>query len=293
MAKTKVAILGSGNIGSDLLVKISRSKILECSLFIGQNTLSEGLRRAQMMGVKTSAMSIQAIEQDPKCCDIVIDATSAQAHQKHAPILKKLNKFVIDMTPSQIGKMCVPAINLQECLDGKTDNINMITCGGQAMIPIIRTIMDLHPETEYVETVSSIASKSAGIGTRDNIDEFTQTTGESIKILGRAPKSKAIIILNPADPPIMMHNTIYAVINKPKIEILKKEIGKVASKIREYVPGFKLILGPLWEKGQTNRVIIMVSVVGQGDYLPKYAGNLDIINCAAIAVAEAYTKKRL
>lgn len=290
--KVKAAIIGTGNIGSDLLTKIQRSRFLECVLFSGQNLDSPGIKRAQKMGVKTSFKSIQAIVDDPNCCEIVFDATSADAHFKHAPILKKMGKFVIDMTPSQVGKMCVPVINLEQCLRSQVTNVNMVTCGGQATTPLIKAIMKIHPNTEYIEIVASIASQSAGIGTRENIDEYTQTTADSIALLGGAPKSKAIIILNPADPPIMMNNTIYAKIKKPKIDLLKKEVDKTVKKIKKYVPGYKLILGPVYEKDK-NKVTIMVQVIGLGDYLPVYAGNLDIINCAAIMVAEEYAKKRL
>lgn len=286
MKKVNVAIIGTGNIGCDLLIKINRSKILKCNRFIGQNKESEGIKMAKRLGIETSFDSINEIIKNPNCCDIVFDATSADAHRIHAPILKKLNKFVIDMTPSKIGEMCVPVINLEKCL--KKKNINMITCGGQATTPIVSAIMKIHPETKYIEIVSSISSKSAGIGTRNNIDEYTQTTAEALETLTGVPKSKAIIILNPAEPPILMHNTIYAQIDNPKINQLKIEIKSIVNKIQKYVPGYKLTLEPLFEN---NRLITMIEVVGRGDFLPTYAGNLDIINCAAINVAESYAKK--
>ena len=287
-SKIKVGIIGTGNIGSDLLVKVQRSKVLECGIFTGKNPQSEGIKRAKLMGVPTSFESIKIIEDNPKICSIVFDATNAAAHREHAPILKKLGKFTIDMTPSRIGKMCIPIMNLEECLE--LDNINMITCGGQATTPIIATIKKVHPEVEYVEIVSSIASRSAGIGTRDNIDEYTQSTGEGIKLFTCIAKTKAIIILNPAEPPILMHNTIYALIKNPKLASLEAEIKSVVKKIQTYVPGFKLILGPIFEN---HRITVMTEVVGRGDYLPIYAGNLDIINCAAIAVAEEYAKRKI
>jgi acetaldehyde dehydrogenase len=286
MKKVNIAIIGTGNIGCDLLIKINRSKILNCNMFIGQNPESEGLKMAQSLGINTSFDSINEIIKNPNCCDIVFDATSADAHKIHAPILKKLNKFTIDMTPSRIGKMCVPIINLKECL--KEKNVNMVTCGGQATTPIAKSIMKIHPETKYIEIVSSISSKSAGIGTRNNIDEYTQTTSEALKVLGGAPKSKAIIILNPAEPPILMHNTIFAEINKPNLSKLEKEINNTITEIQKYVPGYKLTLGPVFEN---NRLTVMIEVIGRGDFLPIYSGNLDIINCAAINVAESYAKK--
>jgi acetaldehyde dehydrogenase len=286
--KIKVGIIGTGNIGSDLLVKILRSPVLECGIFTGQNPDSDGIKKAKMLGVKTSSKSIKAIENNPDCCEIVFDATSAEAHLLHAPILKKLKKFVIDMTPSRIGKMCVPIINLDSSL--KESNINMISCGGQATTPIAKVIMKVNPNTEYIEIVSSVASKSAGIGTRDNIDEYTQTTSEAIKYFSGVSRAKAIINLNPADPPILMHNTIYAKIKNPKIDLLTKEIKKMVKKIQKYVPGYKLILEPIYDN---ERLTTMIEVVGRGDYLPVYAGNLDIINCAAIAVAEEYARRKL
>jgi len=286
MKKVNVAIIGTGNIGCDLLIKINRSKTLKCNRFIGQNKESEGIKMAKGLGIETSFDSINEIIKNPDCCDIVFDATSADAHRIHAPILKKLNKFVIDMTPSKIGEMCVPVINLEKCL--KKKNVNMITCGGQATTPIVSAIMKIHPETKYIEIVSSISSKSAGIGTRNNIDEYTQTTAEALKTLTGVPKSKAIIILNPAEPPILMHNTIYAQIDNPKINQLKIEIKSIVNQIQKYVPGYKLTLEPLFEN---NRLITMIEVVGRGDFLPTYAGNLDIINCAAINVAESYARK--
>lgn len=286
--KVKVGIIGTGNIGTDLLLKIKRSEILECSLFAGQNPDSEGIRRAKSLGVNTSADSIGAVVEKPDLVDIVFDATNAQSHLRHAPILKKLGKFTIDMTPSKLGQMCVPIINLEECLE--TLNVNMVTCGGQDTVPIIAAIMKIHPETTYVEVVSSIASKSAGIATRDNIDEYTQTTCEGIREFAKVKRAKAIIILNPAEPPIVMHNTIYALITRPKISRLKKEIDKVVSQIRQYVPGFKLTSGPVYEN---RRLTVMNEVKGQGDFLPVWAGNLDIINCAAVWVAEEYAKRKL
>lgn len=286
MKKINIAIIGTGNIGCDLLIKVQRSKILKCNMFIGQNKDSTGLKLAQLLGVDTSFDSINEVIKNPHCYHIVFDATSAEAHKIHAPILKSLNKFTIDMTPSKIEKMCVPSINLEECL--KEQSVNLITCGGQATIPIISAIMKIHPETKYVEIISSISSKSAGIATRNNIDEYAQTTSEAINTLGGAPKSKAIIILNPSEPPILMHNTIFAEINNPNIRKLVKEIGSVIKEIQKYVPGYKLTLEPVFEN---NRLTIMTEVIGRGDFLPIYAGNLDIINCAAINVAEAYAKK--
>jgi acetaldehyde dehydrogenase (acetylating) len=288
MNKVKVGIIGTGNIGTDLLIKVQRSDVLECGIFAGKNPDSTGIKKAKAMGVKTSFNSIKAIQDDSDCCQIVFDATSAKVHTANAPILKQLGKFVVDLTPSQIGKMCVPVINLAECLN--CDNINLVTCGGQAVIPIVYAIMKVHPETEYIEVIASIASKSAGIGTRVNIDEYTQATKDAIITFTGVPKAKAIIVLNPAEPPILMHNTIYAKIEKPRIEEIAEQVISMVKKIQKYVPGYKVILGPVVEN---NRVTTMVEVVGLGDFLPKYSGNLDIMTCAAVNVAEEFARKKI
>ena len=288
MKKIKVAIIGTGNIGTDLLMKIMKSEFLKCCLFTGRNPESEGIKRAEAMGIRVSCDSIKAIQEDPDCCDIVFDATSAKVHLYNAPILKKLGKYAIDLTPSQIGKMCVPVINLAECLS--EENVNLITCGGQATIPIAYAIRKVHPETEYIEIVASIASKSAGPGTRANIDEFTQTTREALTLFTGVPKAKAIINLNPAEPPVIMHNTIYAKIDNPRIDEILTEVHLIVKKIQQYVPGYRISLEPVVENG---RVTTMIEVIGLGDFLPKYAGNLDIITCAAVNIAEEYAKKIL
>ena len=286
--KIKVGIIGTGNIGSDLLVKIQRSDVLTCALFIGKNPQSENIKRAASMGIRISHQSIKAIEENPDLCDIIFDATSAQVHATHAPILKKLRKFTIDLTPSGIGKMCIPLINIEEAL--AAPNVNMVSCGAQATIPIISALMNVHRETQYVEIVSSIASRSAGIGTRDNIDELTQSTSEAIKTFTNVPRAKTIIIFNPAEPPIHMHNTVYAKIENPKLDLLTAKVYAVVEKIKKYVPGYRLTLDPVYEN---DRLTVMTEVVGLGDFLPVFSGNLDIMNCAAIAVAEGYAHKKL
>ena len=285
MKKVKVGIVGTGNIGTDLLIKVQRSEILECGIFTGRNPESGGLKKAEDMGVRVSSESIKAIEDDPDCCDIVFDATSAKVHLYNAPILKRLGKFTIDLTPSQVGKLCVPVLNIEECLT--VDNVNLITCGGQATIPIAYAIMKVHPEIEYVEIVATISSKSAGPGTRANIDEFTQTTRDAITLFTGVQKAKAIITLNPAEPPLIMRNTVYAKIADPKILELQSEVKSMEQRIQKYVPGYKIILEPVAENG---RVTTMIEVIGLGDFLPKYSGNLDIITCAALNVAEEYAK---
>lgn len=288
MKKLKVGIIGTGNIGCDLLVKIQRSNFLECSLFMGRNLDSKGMRFANQMGVKITDKSINALIDNPELCDIVFDATTASSHKMHAPILEKLGKFTIDLTPSLIGKMCVPAINADECLNEK--NINMVTCGGQATVPIAYAINEIHNNIDYLEIVASISSKSAGAGTRDNIDEFTQTTKDALVKFANCKKAKAMIVVNPAEPPILMNNTIYAMIIDPNIQDLTSKIKEMESNIKKYVPGYSVKLGPIYKDGV---VTVMVQVIGLGDYLPEYSGNLDIITCAAVDMAERYTKKVL
>ena len=285
--KVRVAILGSGNIGTDLLIKILRSPHLTCSLFIGRNIGSAGMRKANELGVKISDQGIKAIEDDPDCCDIVVDATSALAHLQHWPILKSLGKFVIDMTPSKIGEMCIPSINLDSI--SATPNFNMITCGGQASIPIVYAISQVQKEIEYVEVVSHIASRSAGPATRINLDEYIDTTEAAIKSFSGVKAAKAILTLNPAVPCVDMQTSILVQVASPDLEIISQSIAAMVTKVQEYVPGYRLLVGPLIEDG---RVVVTVKVNGLGDYLPAYAGNLDIINCAAIATAEHYAKAR-
>lgn len=283
--KLKVAILGSGNIGTDLLIKIMRSEYLTCSLFIGRNINSPGMIKAKGLGVKVSDESIQAIINDPDCCDIVVDATSAIDHKIHAPILEELGKFVIDMTPAKIGEMCIPAVNLNECLDKK--NVNMITCGGQASIPIAYAIGQSQNNVEYIEVVSSISSKSAGPATRINLDEYIETTEEAIQHFSNCRRAKTILNLNPAHPCIDMQTTIFALVQDPDMEKLTVYINNIINEIQKYVPGYQLLVPPTIEN---NRIVVMIKVQGLGDYLPSYAGNLDIINCAAISMAEEYAK---
>jgi len=287
-SKLRVAILGSGNIGTDLLLKVRRSPFLECSLFIGRNLASPGMAKANSLGVRISDKSIGAIEDDPDCCDLVFDATSARDHLKHWPILERLGKMVIDMTPAKVGTMCIPAINLESSLEGR--NANMVTCGGQASIPIAWAIGQTHADVEYIEVVSSIASRSAGPATRINIDEYLETTEGGLEAFSGCKSAKAILVLNPAQPCIDMQTTIFARVQNPDIEALKKAVDDIIAKIQPYVPGYELLLSPVLENG---RIVVMVKVRGLGDYLPAFAGNLDIINCAAIAAAEAYAKRFL
>jgi acetaldehyde dehydrogenase len=287
MGKIPVAILGTGNIGSDLLVKISRSQHIECALFAGRNKDSKGIEMARRMGIETSYESIAAMVRHSDRYDIVFDATSADAHLEHGPVLKKLGKCVIDMTPSHSGWMCIPALNISECADKK--EIDLITCGGQASIPIAHALMQACPGVEYIEVVTSIASKSAGPATRSNIDEYVETTQKGILSLCGVKKAKAILNLNPANPPINMHNTVYAELaEEPDMKVVREKVHAMVKKVQAYVPGCHLKIEPVFE---TDRLTVISEVTGLGDYLPKYAGNLDIMTCAAIAVAEECARR--
>jgi acetaldehyde dehydrogenase (acetylating) len=283
MQKAKVAIIGSGNIGTDLLIKAMKSPHLECTLFAGRNFNSSGMKKAHALGVPISDRGIDALLDDPSRFDIVFDATSAVAHVAHWESLRALGKMVIDMTPAKLGGMCIPAINAAECLKSPIKNINMITCGGQASIPIAAAIGQVHKNIGYIEVASSIASRSAGPATRYNIDEYIETTEEALQQFSGAAKTKAILILNPAHPPIDMQTTIYAKIDHPDMEAIRRSVLAMVEKIKVYVPGYQLIVPPTVESG---RVVVTIKVLGNGDYLPPYAGNLDIINCAAVAMAE-------
>ena len=285
MEKVKVAVLGSGNIGTDLLIKILRSDYLDCSLFIGRNLSSRGMSKALSLGVDVSDQGIDAIIRNPGCCAIVFDCTSAMSHQSHAKILSDLNIIAIDLTPAKLGPFCIPAINLGDSVDNS--NVNMITCGGQASIPLAYVIGQTQREVNYIEVVSTIASKSAGPATRLNLDEYLDTTEQGIRMFSHCPNVKAILNLNPAEPCIDMQTTVYARVAEPDMDALKKGVDEMVERIQRYVPGYQLIVPPTFEN---NRIIMTVRVKGMGDFLPSYAGNLDIINCAAIAVAEEFAK---
>lgn len=287
MKKYRVAILGTGNIGTDLMVKAVRSPYLDCVAFVGRSRNTVGLAKAIELGVRYSDRSINFIRDHAEEIDLVFDATSAKDHKLHAPILRELGLRVIDLTPAKVGPMAIPAVNILQCMDEM--NINMVTCGGQASIPIAYAIGRVHDDIEYIEAVSSIASRSAGPATRLNLDEYIATTETGLKLFSGAKQAKAILNLNPAVPCIHMQTTVFAKVAKPDIEGIRVELSKLVAKLETYVPGYKVVLGPLCEN---ERVVVTVRVRGLGDYLPEYAGNLDIINCAAIGVAEEYAKQR-
>ncbi|MEA4875589.1 acetaldehyde dehydrogenase (acetylating) [Anaerorhabdus sp.] len=284
MNKVKVAIIGPGNIGTDLMYKVMKNDYLEMKMMVGI-VESEGIKRAQSLGFETSLNGIEDIIKDDEI-KIVFDATSAKAHMKNAPLLKAANKIVLDMTPAAVGSYVVPCVNLDQLTD--EDNFNMVTCGGQATVPIAYAIHRA-AESEYTEIVSCISSKSAGPGTRANIDEFTETTSNALEKIGGAKKGKAIIILNPAEPPIIMTNTIYSIVKNPDLEKITASVHDIVKQIQKYVPGYRLRTEPMISG---NKVTVIVEVEGAGDFLPTYSGNLDIINSAAIEVAEKIAKER-
>lgn len=281
MDKIKVAIIGPGNIGSDLMYKVFRSKHLEMGMMVGI-VESEGIRRAASLGVPVSIEGVKALVRE-KEIRIAFDATSASAHLKvNAPALKEAGIVSIDLTPAAVGPYCVPGVNLERLRE--ESDINMVTCGGQATIPVIYAISRV-AGAAYAEIVACISSKSAGPGTRANMDEFTETTSKAIEVVGGADKGKAIIVLNPAEPAVMMTNTIMVRVKNPEVGIEKiiESINEIVTGLKQYVPGYHLRVPPTLEG---DRVTTIVQVEGQGDFLPTYSGNLDIINAAAVTAAE-------
>lgn len=296
-SRVKVAILGSGNIGSDLMFKILREPgPMELALLSGIEPQSEGLARARSLGINASHDGIQPILDDPDI-KIVFDATSAHAHVRHAKLLKEANRIAIDLTPAARGPYVIPPVNLGAHMDEL--NVNLITCGGQATIPLVYAVSRVTP-VPYAEMVSTVASLSAGPGTRQNIDEFTFTTARGIEVIGGATQGKAIIILNPADPPILMRNTIYVLLDSEDVdrEAIVDSVEEMVTTVQAYVPGYRLKNDPVFEvrelpEGKRTLVSLLLEVTGAGDFLPPYAGNLDIMTASARQVGELFARKVL
>jgi len=295
--KVKVAILGSGNIGSDLMFKILREPgHMELALLTGIEPQSEGLARARTLGINASHDGIQPILDDPEI-RIVFDATSAHAHVRHAKMLRDAGRIAIDLTPAARGPYVIPPVNLGAHMDEQ--NVNLITCGGQATIPLVYAVSRV-VAVPYAEMVSTVASLSAGPGTRQNIDEFTFTTARGLEVIGGAKQGKAIIILNPADPPILMRNTIYVLLESEDVDrqAIVDSVEEMVTAVQAYVPGYRLKNEPVFEirdtpEGRRTLIAMLLEVTGAGDFLPSYAGNLDIMTASARQVGEVFAQKIL
>ena len=286
--KLPCVVLGSGNIGTDLMYKLERSPVLELSAVVGIDPASDGLARARAAGVQTSAGGVDWIVAHPDRCALVFEATSAGAHRANAPLLAAAGLQCIDLTPAKLGPGVVPTVNLDE--HGEAPDVNMITCGGQATIPMVAAVARVTP-VPYAEIVATIASASAGPGTRQSIDEFTRTTARGLEEIGGAERGKAIIVLNPADPPVMMRDTVFcAIAPDADHDAIAASVLAMRDEVAAYVPGYRLTGEPVFDK---DRVAIFVEVEGAGDYLPSYSGNLDIMTAAAVRVGERLAASRL
>lgn len=292
MKKIKCALIGPGNIGTDLLAKLQRSPVLEPVWMVGIDPSSDGLKRAREMGIKTTSDGVDGLLPHVLAdgVQIAFDATSAYVHAENSRKLNALGVMMIDLTPAAIGPFCVPPVNLKEHLGKREMNVNMVTCGGQATIPIVAAVSKIQP-VAYAEIIATAASKSAGPGTRKNIDEFTTTTANAIRVVGGAKQSKAIIVLNPAEPPLLMRDTVHCLTEtEPDQRRITASILEMITEVQKYVPGYRLVNGPVFDG---NRVSVFMEVTGLGDYLPIYAGNLDIMTAAAARTAEMFAEELL
>jgi acetaldehyde/propanal dehydrogenase len=292
MAKVRCALVGSGNIGTDLLMKLLRSPVLEPVWMVGIDPESDGLRHARRKGLKTTAAGIDGLvpHLEADGVRIAFDATSAHAHAENSRKLAEKGVMVIDLTPAAIGPYCVPPVNLGDHVGKRETNVNMVTCGGQATIPMVKAISRVQP-VDYAEIVASVSSRSAGPGTRKNIDEFTRTTAAAVAAVGGARQGKAIIILNPAEPPLIMRDTVHCLTaDAPDQAAITASVERMIRAVQEYVPGYRLVNGPVFDG---RRVTVYLEVEGLGDYLPRYAGNLDIMTAAAARTGELFAREML
>ena len=288
--KIRCALIGPGNIGTDLLYKLQRSPLLEPVWMVGVDPSSEGLKRARDMGLKTTDQGIDGLlpHISSDRIQIAFDATSAYVHAENSRKLNALGVLMIDLTPAAIGPFCVPPVNLKQHVGKGEMNVNMVTCGGQATIPMIAAISQVQ-SVSYGEIVAAISSKSAGPGTRKNIDEFTRTTSSAIERVGGAKRGKAIIIINPAEPPLMMRDTVHCLTeDEPDQVKITASVHAMIHEVQKYVPGYRMVNGPVFDG---KRVSIYLEVEGLGDFLPKYSGNLDIMTAAAARTAEMFAEE--
>lgn len=288
--KLKAVIIGPGNIGTDLLMKMMRSDWVEPVWMVGIDPESEGLKRAKEFGLKVSSTGVdgmldKVIEDDIR---IAFDATSAYVHAENSRKLNELGVIMVDLTPAAIGPFCVPPVNLKQHASQLEMNVNMVTCGGQATIPMVAAVSQVQ-DVAYGEIVATVSSRSVGPGTRQNIDEFTRTTAGAVEAVGGADKGKAIIIINPAEPPLMMRDTIHCLTkDTPDQEAITASVQNMVKEVQKYVPGYKLVNGPVFDG---NKVSVFMEVEGLGDFLPKYAGNLDIMTAAGLRTAEMFAEE--
>jgi acetaldehyde/propanal dehydrogenase len=292
MTKIKCALIGSGNIGTDLVYKLRRSEYLEPVWMVGIDPASEGLKRAAAMGLKTTAEGVDGLLPHVLAdhIQIAFDATSAYVHPENSRKLTALGVMMIDLTPAAIGPLCVPPVNLKQHTAKLEMNVNMISCAGQATIPMVAAVSRVQ-SVDYAEIVATLASKSIGPGTRANLDEFTYTTSDALVRVGGARRGKALAVINPAEPPMIMRNTVYCLTDDAPDEAkITESVLAMISDVQKYVPGYKLVNGPVFDG---NRVAIFLEVAGLGDYLPTYAGNLDIMTAAATRTAEMFAEEIL
>lgn len=288
--RTKVAIIGSGNIGTDLLYKTLRSDLIEPVWMVGIDPSSEGLERARDRGLRTADDGLGPVLalMKEEGVQIAFDATSARAHESNGQKLKQAGILAIDLTPAAIGPYCVPPVNLRDHVGKNEMNVNLVSCGGQATIPIVAAVSRIQP-VEYAEIVATVASRSIGPGTRQNIDEFTRTTASGVEKTGGARKGKAIIVINPADPPIMMRDTVHVLTeDDPNQDEISESVREMVCEVQKYVPGYRLKNGPVFDG---RRISTYLEVAGLGDFLPKFAGNLDIMTAAALRTGELFAEE--